>query len=78
MPGTKPTLTKNMKIWHNRTQVLEADSLIDKGLLKGVGSFVYSQLEMYGSSLELIDANSAIGSLQASWISILIGGLHVT
>ncbi len=58
---------------HNRTQVLEADILIEKGLLMGVGSFGYSPLEAYGSSLEVVDAHSAIGSLQASWTSILIG-----
>ncbi|SJL11122.1 uncharacterized protein ARMOST_14525 [Armillaria ostoyae] len=58
--GTKLTLIKNAKIWtglHNGTQVPEADILIDKGLLIGVGSFGYSQLEAYGSSLEVVDAH---------------------
>ncbi|PBK81081.1 hypothetical protein ARMGADRAFT_1039576 [Armillaria gallica] len=63
------------KIWaglHNGTQVLEADILINKSLLMGVGSFMYSQLEPYGSSLAVVDAHGAIRSLQASWTSILI------
>ncbi|KAK0443577.1 hypothetical protein EV421DRAFT_1735703 [Armillaria borealis] len=66
VPGTKPTLIKNAKIWtglHNGTQVPEADIFIDKVLLMGVGSFGYSQLEAYGSSLEVVDAHGAIGSL---------------
>ncbi|PBK90762.1 hypothetical protein ARMGADRAFT_1014434 [Armillaria gallica] len=74
VPGIKPTLIKNAKIWmgvHNGTQVPEADILIDKGLLIGVGTFGDSQLQAYGSSLEVVDANGAIGSLHASWTSIL-------
>ncbi|PBK70154.1 hypothetical protein ARMSODRAFT_1018250 [Armillaria solidipes] len=77
MPGTKPTLIKNAKIWtglHNGTQVPEADILIDKGLLVGVGCFGYTQLEAYGSSLEVVDAHGAIRSLQALWTTILIWG----
>ncbi len=74
MPRIKPTLIKNAKIWtglHNGTQVPEADIFIDKGLLIGVGTFGDSQLQAYGSSLEVVDAHGAIGSLHASWTSIL-------
>ncbi|PBK89218.1 hypothetical protein ARMGADRAFT_1083762 [Armillaria gallica] len=65
VPGTgKPTgtLIKNAKIWmglHNGAQVPKADLRIDKGLLIGAGSFGYSQLKMYGSSLEEVDADGA-------------------
>ncbi|KAK0430905.1 hypothetical protein EV421DRAFT_1930275 [Armillaria borealis] len=75
MTDSKPTLIKNAKIWmglHNGKQVLEVDILIDKGLLMGAGSFGYSRLKAYGSSLEVVDAHSAIRSLKASWTSILI------
>ncbi|SJL07643.1 uncharacterized protein ARMOST_10993 [Armillaria ostoyae] len=72
VPGTKPTLIKNAKIWtglHNGTQVLEADILIDKGLIMGVGSYGHSQLEAYGSSLEVVDAHGA-------WVTPGIVDLH--
>ena len=36
---------------HNAMQVLEADILIDKVLLMGVESFVYSQLETCGHAV---------------------------
>ncbi len=58
---------------HNGMQVLEADILTEKGLLMGVENFGYSPLEVYGSSLKVVDAHSAIGSHQALWASILIG-----
>ncbi len=72
VPGTKPTLIKNAKIWtglHNGTQVLEADILIDKGLIMGVGSYGNGLLEAYGSSLEVVDAHGA-------WVTPGIVDLH--
>ncbi|KAK0188101.1 carbohydrate esterase family 9 protein [Armillaria mellea] len=72
VPGTKPTLIKNAKIWtglHNGTQVLEADILVDKGLIMGVGSYGHSQLEAYGSNLEVVDAHGA-------WVTPGIVDLH--
>ncbi len=66
---SKPTLIKNARIWtrlHNGTQFLEVDIFINQGLLMSVRSFGYSQLEAYGSSLEVVDAHGAIGLLQAS------------
>ncbi|PBK91088.1 hypothetical protein ARMGADRAFT_1082308 [Armillaria gallica] len=68
----EPTLVKNAKIWtglRNRTQVPEADILIDKGLLIGAGSFGYSKLKAYGISLEVVDADGA-------WVTLGIVDLY--
>ncbi|KAK0245226.1 hypothetical protein EDD85DRAFT_10901 [Armillaria nabsnona] len=68
----KPILIKNAKIWmglHNGAQVPEADILIDKGLLIGAGSFGYSQLKAYGSSLEVVDADGA-------WVTLGVVDLY--
>ncbi len=54
---------------HNGAQVSEADILIDKGILIGVGSFGYNQLKAYGSGLEEVDADG-------TWVTLGVVDLY--
>lgn len=50
VPGTKPYLLKNAKIWtgaENGTEVIRADILLDKGIIKSIGHVGHSQLTGY-------------------------------
>ncbi|KAJ7284617.1 carbohydrate esterase family 9 protein [Mycena rebaudengoi] len=63
VPGTKPHLIQNAKMWtggNNGTEIFSGDILIDKGLIKGVGHFgSASLLKTYGSDLVVVDAKGA-------------------
>ncbi|KAJ7911517.1 hypothetical protein B0H13DRAFT_575972 [Mycena leptocephala] len=73
VPGTRPHLIQNAKLWtggNNGTEVFSGDILIDKGLIKGVGHFgSASLLETYGSELVVIDAENA-------WVTPGIVDIH--
>ncbi|KAF9017012.1 hypothetical protein BDZ89DRAFT_1117848 [Hymenopellis radicata] len=71
VPGTKPTLIKNARIWtglHNGSQVVDGDILIDKGIIKGVGHYSALELEAY-NSLEVVDVHGA-------WVTSGIIDIH--
>lgn len=62
VPGTKPTLLKNARIWtgaENGTEVIHADVLLDKGLIKGVGHVSRATLNSYRDDLVVIDVKNA-------------------
>ncbi|KAL0577323.1 hypothetical protein V5O48_004679, partial [Marasmius crinis-equi] len=60
VPGTKPTLIKDAKIWtgtENGTQVIQGDILLDKGLIKAIGAIPKSVLSRYDDDeLVTVDA----------------------
>ncbi len=62
-PGTKPILLKNAKIWtgeKNGTEVVHADILLDKGLIKGIGQTNLAKiLKSYKDDIEVIDVKNA-------------------
>ncbi|KAJ6572059.1 carbohydrate esterase family 9 protein [Mycena capillaripes] len=69
--GTKPTLIRNATIWtglDNGSEVIQGDILVDKGLIKKVGSVDKSVLRSYGD-VEVLDAGG-------SWVSPGIVDLH--
>ncbi|KAL6305041.1 carbohydrate esterase family 9 protein [Sparassis latifolia] len=71
-PGTKPTLLKNAKIWtggHNGTEVIHADILLDKGLIKGIGHVGRATLQEYNVDLVTINVEGA-------WVTPGIVDLH--
>ena len=60
--GTRPVLIKNAQIWTgdaNGTEVLRADVLLDKGIIKGVGPVEHFRLEAFKDDLVVIDAKDA-------------------
>ncbi|THG95395.1 hypothetical protein EW026_g6254 [Hermanssonia centrifuga] len=72
-PGTKPILLKNAKIWtgeKNGTEVVHADILLDKGLIKGIGQTNLAKiLKSYKDDIEVIDVKNA-------WVTPGIVDLH--
>jgi len=72
VPGTKPTLIKDAKIWtggKNGTEVVHGDILLDKGLIQGVGHFRRTALKAYGNNLVVVNAKGA-------WVTPGIVDLH--
>ncbi|CCM03596.1 uncharacterized protein FIBRA_05734 [Fibroporia radiculosa] len=72
VPGTKPHLLKNARIWtgaDNGTEVIHADVLLDKGLIKGIGHVSRSSLQAYKDDLVVIDVKGA-------WVTPGIVDLH--
>ncbi|CAL1706960.1 unnamed protein product [Somion occarium] len=70
--GTKPTLIKNARIWTgdaNGTEVVNADILLDKGIIKGIGRVGHAHLKMLRDDLVVLDAKNA-------WITPGIVDLH--
>ena len=62
--GTRPVLIKNAQIWtgdRNGTdsEVLRADVLLDKGIIKGVGRVERFRLKAFKDDLVVIDAKNA-------------------
>ena len=60
--GTQPILIKNAKIWTgdiNGTEVVHADVLLDKGIIKGIGRVERFQLKAFKDDLIVIDAKNA-------------------
>ncbi|KAH8102297.1 carbohydrate esterase family 9 protein [Cristinia sonorae] len=69
--GTKPVLLKNAKIWtgnKNGTEVIDADILLDKGLIKGIGHVRSQTLAAY-QDIEVVDVKGA-------WVTPGIVDLH--
>ncbi|EKM54380.1 uncharacterized protein PHACADRAFT_123385 [Phanerochaete carnosa HHB-10118-sp] len=72
VPGTKPVLIKNAKIWtgeRNGTEVVHADILIAKGIIKGIGQTARKALNAYKDDIEVVDAKNA-------WVTPGIVDLH--
>ncbi|GJE95448.1 carbohydrate esterase family 9 protein [Phanerochaete sordida] len=72
VPGTKPILIKNAKIWtgeKNGTEVITADILLDKGVIKGIGQTTRKVLSAFKDDIEVIDAKNA-------WVTPGIVDLH--
>ncbi|KAK7692722.1 hypothetical protein QCA50_004355 [Cerrena zonata] len=70
--GTQPILIKNAKIWTgdiNGTEVISADVLLDKGIIKGIGRVETFQLKAFKDDLVVIDAKNA-------WVTPGIVDLH--
>lgn len=60
--GTRPVLVKNTKIWTGRkngTEVVHGDILMDKGIIKDIGSLRGTSSESYGRGLMVLDAKGA-------------------
>ena len=60
--GTQPILIKNAKIWTgdlNGTEVVNADVLLDKGIIQGIGRVEQAQLKAFKDELVVIDAKGA-------------------
>ncbi|THH28656.1 hypothetical protein EUX98_g5538 [Antrodiella citrinella] len=69
--GTKALLLKNAKVWtgeKNGTEVIEADILLDKGLIKGIGHVRAKTLAAY-QDIEVVDVKGA-------WVTPGIVDLH--
>ena len=61
VPGTKPYLIKNARIWtgeKNGTEVIHADILLDKGIIKGIGQTARKALNAYKEDIQVIDAKN--------------------
>ncbi|TFK44771.1 hypothetical protein BDQ12DRAFT_673545 [Crucibulum laeve] len=72
VPGAKPVLVKNARIWtggKNGTEILRGDILLDKGLIKSIGRLGIKQTETYGNRLVVVDAKGA-------WITPGIVDIH--
>lgn len=70
--GTRPTLIKNAKLWtgkKNGTEVLTADILLDKGLIKSIGHLRDALSRVYGEDLVVVDAKGA-------WVTPGIVDIH--
>ena len=62
VPGTKPVLLKNAKIWSgdkNGTDVFHSDILLDKGIIKGIGRTALKLSRNYKEDIEVIDVKDA-------------------
>lgn len=65
VPGTKPYLLKNARIWtgeKNGTEVLHADVLLDKGLIKGIGQTAVKAAKAYKDDIVVVD-------VKGSWVT---------
>lgn len=70
--GTRPTLVQNARIWtgmENGTEVVYADILLDKGLIKGIGHLRGLSVQTYGKELVVVDANG-------SWVTPGLVDIH--
>lgn len=62
VPGTKPVLLKNAKIWSgekNGTEVLHADVLLDKGVIRSIGRTSLKLANNLKEEYEVIDVRGA-------------------
>ncbi|EMD37373.1 hypothetical protein CERSUDRAFT_114046 [Gelatoporia subvermispora B] len=72
VPGTKPVLLKNARIWtgaDNGTEVVHGDILLENGLIKQVGHIGRSALAAFKDDLVTID-------LKRAWVTPGIVDLH--
>ncbi|KAI0690097.1 composite domain of metallo-dependent hydrolase [Cytidiella melzeri] len=72
VPGTKPVLVKNAKIWSgdkNGTEIIYSDILLDKGIIKGIGRTASQLLKNMKEEYDVIDAKNA-------WVTPGIVDLH--
>jgi len=70
--GTRPTLIQNARIWtgsKNGTEVIHADILLDKGLIKNIGRLRSFSIHTYGKELDIVDA-------KGSWVTPGLVDLH--
>ncbi|KAH8116655.1 composite domain of metallo-dependent hydrolase [Phellopilus nigrolimitatus] len=70
--GSKPTLIKNATIWTGRTnglEIIKGDILLNKGIIKAVGTVEEALLQQLDYAVEIIDADGA-------WITPGIVDLH--
>jgi hypothetical protein len=69
VPGTKPTLLKNAKIWtgsHNGTHVIYGNILLDKGLIQSVGEV----------DLASLSPDTVVVDVKDAWVTPGIVDLH--
>jgi hypothetical protein len=71
VPGTKPTLLHNARIWtgeNNGTQVLQGDIFIDKGIIQGVGNV---NLSAFGLEVDAMIARGELDvvDVHGAWIT---------
>jgi imidazolonepropionase-like amidohydrolase len=69
---TRPTLIQNARIWtgkKNGTEVVHADILLDKGLIKSIGRLRGFAIQTYGKELVIVDA-------KGSWVTPGLVDLH--
>lgn len=62
VPGTKPVLLKNAKIWSgdkNGTDVFYSDILLDKGIIKGIGRTATRLAKRFKDDIDVIDVKHA-------------------
>ena len=62
VPGTRPYILKNARIWtgaENGTEVLHADILLDKGIIKSIGHLGHVHLKEYIDYAVTIDLRGA-------------------
>jgi hypothetical protein len=69
VPGTKPTLLKNAKIWtgsHNGTHVVHGNVLLDKGLIQSVGEV----------DLASLPPDTVVVDVKDAWVTPGIVDMH--
>lgn len=71
VPGTKPTLLHNARIWtgeDNGTEVLQGDVLIDKGIIQGVGNV---NLSAFGLDIDDLVARGKLDvvDVHGAWVT---------
>lgn len=62
VPGTRPYLLRNARIWtgaENGTEVIHADILLDKGIIKSIGHLGHAQLKGYMEYAVTVDLHGA-------------------
>lgn len=62
VPGTKPTLIRNARIWtgnSNGTEVINGSILLDRGMIKALGRVPHISAEGPYKDLVVVDANGA-------------------
>ncbi len=60
--GTRPVLIRNANIWtgnKNGTEIINADILLDKGIIKSIGHLRGTFIKTYGKELEIVDVKGA-------------------
>jgi hypothetical protein len=70
--GTRPVLIQNARIWtgkKNGTEVVHADILLDKGLIKSIGHLRGFATQTYGKEVDIVDA-------KGSWVTPGLVDLH--
>ena len=70
--GTRPILIQNARIWtgnKNGTEVVYADILLDKGLIKSIGRLHGLSIHTYDKELVIVDA-------KGSWVTPGLVDLH--